>query len=54
MPRLFWAGMCQEVVVVPEGVTEIPTNAMYSCSSLTTVTISDSVETIGELMFAGR
>jgi hypothetical protein len=52
--RDYWAGMCQEVVVVPEGVTEIPTNAMYSCSSLTTVTISDSVETIGELMFAGR
>eukprot|EP01046_Picozoa_sp_COSAG06_P033556 COSAG06_NODE_3432_length_5355_cov_9.890982_1_plen_536_part_10 len=48
----YWSGLCAEVVVIREGVTEIPARAFDGCASLTTVDIPDSVHTIGSGAFA--
>ena len=41
----------QGEVVIPNGITEIPSGAFYCCTSLTSVTIPNSVTSIGEHAF---
>jgi hypothetical protein len=51
MPSSFeWT--CAASVVIPHGVTSIPDNAFDGCTELTTVTIPDSVTSIGVRAFA--
>lgn len=38
-------------LIIPNGVTEIPSNAFWYCTGLTSVTISDSVKSIGSYAF---
>ena len=44
-------GTCTGDVVIPDGVTRIPTDAFNGCDSLTSVKIPDSVTSIGQYAF---
>ena len=46
-----WTPVCQAVVVIPNGVTTIPANAYEFCTALTSITIPDSVTSIGQYAF---
>jgi len=43
---LDWTPECASVMVVPDGVTTIGDNAFHECSSLTSITLSNSVMAI--------
>lgn len=40
-------------LIIPNGVTSIPSYAFYNCSGLTSVTIGNSVTNIGDMAFGG-
>ena len=48
-----WTPTCQNTVVVPEGVSAIPTNAFQYCAQLESITMPSSVTTIGDHAFFG-
>ena len=48
-----WRPVCAAVVVVPEGVTEIPYMAFSSCIALTSITLPESLESVGYWAFSG-
>ena len=50
-----WLAVSERIqrVVVEQGVTNVSPLAFYYCQNLTTVTLAESVKTIGELAFAG-
>ena len=48
-----WLPVCAEVVIIPDGVKEIPREAFENCTILKQITIPSSVTTIGDWAFRG-
>ena len=46
-----WVPVCAEVVIIPDGVKEIPRAAFENCTILKQIAIPSSVTTIGDSAF---